>query len=271
MSAEPVNRTAIQSRPKPADALAAPLLDVGGTLAKLTPMLTSADPSEARSFLTAHPDLEAVDFLLADINGVFRGKRVRPDHLLDIYEDGLLLSKSVFSADITGETADEAGLGFEIGDRDATCRPVAGTLCLNAWNERKLAQAQLLMYDDDGNPYALDPQAVLAGVVEKLGKLGLQPVVVSNWSFILSTVSLIMRRVPRLRFHRLPVSVRNKPRFTASWISMTTRVFLRKLIAQPPGRICRRIQQLQSMLQANTRSTCTIATRCRLPAATQSC
>ncbi|MEE8528224.1 MAG: glutamine synthetase family protein [Gammaproteobacteria bacterium] len=185
MFAKPDNRNAIRLRPKPIDALAAPLLDVGGPLAKLTPMPTPADPAEARSFLTAHPDLQGVDFLLADINGIFRGKRVRPDHLLDIYEDGLLLSKSVFSADITGETANEAGLGFDIGDRDATCRPLAGTLCLNAWNERKLAQAQLLMYDDGGNPYALDPQAVLAGVAEKLARLGLQPVVAVELEFYL--------------------------------------------------------------------------------------
>ncbi len=101
-------------------------------MAKLTPMLSAADRAEARSFLTAHPDLEAVDFLLVDINGIFRGKRVRPGHLIDAYEDGLFLSKSVFSADITGETADAAGLGFEIGDRDGTCRPVAGTLWPNA-------------------------------------------------------------------------------------------------------------------------------------------
>ena len=36
---------------------------------------------EAERFLAAHPDIEAVDLLLTDANGVARGKRLRPHEL----------------------------------------------------------------------------------------------------------------------------------------------------------------------------------------------
>lgn len=65
---------------------------------------------------------ESVDLLLPDTNGVLRGKRVTGEALGKIYRDGVCLPMSLIATDITGNTVEETGLGYAIGDADRICR-----------------------------------------------------------------------------------------------------------------------------------------------------
>jgi glutamine synthetase len=69
-------------------------------------MSEKADLSEAQAFLDANPEIRSVELLIADMNGVLRGKRIERDALLKIYSDGLCLPGSLFGADITGDTSE---------------------------------------------------------------------------------------------------------------------------------------------------------------------
>lgn len=147
---------------------------------------TQSSP-EAASFLQAHPDLVAIDLIIPDINGVLRGKRISPCHLPKIYTDGINLPGSIFAADITGDTAENTGLGFAIGDADQICYPIPGTLTHTPWHPRPAGQLLLGMHDSQGAPFFADPRHRLAHVIGKFRKdLALTPVVAVEFEFYLT-------------------------------------------------------------------------------------
>ena len=49
---------------------------------------SGSTPSEAEAFLAAHPEIEAVDIVLHDANGIGRGKIIRRHELMSIYTGG---------------------------------------------------------------------------------------------------------------------------------------------------------------------------------------
>ncbi len=71
------------------------------------------EPSE---FLKEHPEVQFVDLLIADMNGVVRGKRIERNSLNKVFEKGINLPASLFALDITGSTVESTGLGLDIGD-----------------------------------------------------------------------------------------------------------------------------------------------------------
>lgn len=144
----------------------------------------SAD--EALNFLERHPDIDSIDVLISDLNGVIRGKRIPREKLPSVYTDGIYLPASVFALDINGNTVEATGLGLASGDSDRICRPVPGTLMACPWL-RDGRQAQLLttMTETDGTPFFADPRQVLAGVMKRFGREGLTPVVAVELEFYL--------------------------------------------------------------------------------------
>ena len=77
--------------------------------------------NEANSFLKEHPEIQYVDLLIADMNGIVRGKRVERASLHKVYENGIKLPASLFALDINGSTVESTGLGMDIGDSDRVC------------------------------------------------------------------------------------------------------------------------------------------------------
>jgi len=143
------------------------------------------DPGEARTFLAQHPDVSSIDLLIADGNGIVRGKRINDDHLEKVYSKGICLPGSIFGLDTCGQTVEETGLGFEKGDADNMCFPVPGTLTLTGWRTGAGAQLLMTMKDDDGSPFYADPRIVLAGILDRFHPLGLTPVVAVELEFYL--------------------------------------------------------------------------------------
>ena len=108
-----------------------------------------------------------IDLLLPDMNGLLRGKRITRDALEKVYANGVCLPMSLIATDITGNTVEETGLGYDIGDEDRICRPVPGTLRPIPWQERPMAQLLLSMEDADGGMFAANPREVLKRVVDR--------------------------------------------------------------------------------------------------------
>lgn len=90
--------------------------------------------SEALEFLSKHPGIEYVDLLIIDMNGIVRGKRIEKNKLAAAYDHGIGMPLSIFGMDITGTSVEETGLGIEIGESDAFCYPVGGTLSMHLGN-----------------------------------------------------------------------------------------------------------------------------------------
>ena len=130
-------------------------------------------------------DCELVDLLLPDMNGLLRGKRVTRAALEKVYADGVCLPMSLIATDITGNTVEETGLGYDIGDEDRICRPIQGTLRPVPWAPRKMAQLLLSMEDAQGGMFEANPREVLKRVLARYTALGLKPVVAIELEFYL--------------------------------------------------------------------------------------
>ncbi|MBD9367769.1 glutamine synthetase family protein [Xanthomonas sp. XNM01] len=146
-------------------------------------LLSSDDRATLQGFGEDGP--AHVDLLLPDANGVLRGKRVTGASLSKVYRDGVCLPMSLIAADITGNTVEETGLGYDIGDEDRICRPVAGTLRTVPWSPQPAAQLLLAMEDGDGALFDAHPRQVLARVLDRYRVRGLTPVVAVELEFYL--------------------------------------------------------------------------------------
>ncbi|TGG91455.1 glutamine synthetase [Natronospirillum operosum] len=141
--------------------------------------------TELKEFLNAHPDVQTIELLTTDLNGMVRGKRVEREAIRKVYKDGFSLPASVYAVDATGTTVEASGLGMDTGDADRICRPVPGTLTLVPWLEGR-AQALVTMFETDGvTPFPADPRQVLQRVLGQFQTLGYAPVVAVELEFYL--------------------------------------------------------------------------------------
>jgi len=157
------------------------------------PVLSGADAITLQRL----PDCELVDLLLPDMNGLLRGKRITRDALEKVYADGVCLPMSLIATDITGNTVEETGLGYDIGDEDRICRPVPGSLRPVPWSPRPMAQLLLSMEDAQGGNFEANPREVLKRVLERYVARGLKPVVAVELEFYLFDAHLDADGKPR--------------------------------------------------------------------------
>ncbi len=148
-------------------------------------MADTPSKNSIQAFAERLPGNAVVDLLISDISGILRGKRIDIGLLSKVFEDGVALPGSLFGMDITGATVESTGLGFQEGDADRVCRPIAGTLAPVPWQARPAGQLLMSMWEEDGRPFYADPRQVLARVTERFSALGLTPVVAVEMEFYL--------------------------------------------------------------------------------------
>lgn len=140
---------------------------------------------ELTRFLHQFPNIQTLELLTSDLNGMIRGKRIERPMFEKVFSDGVALPGSLYALDATGSTVEETGLGLETGDSDRVCYPVAGTLSITPWHQDR-AQAIISMFEQDGTtPFCADPRHVLEQQLNVFATLGLQPVVAVELEFYL--------------------------------------------------------------------------------------
>ena len=72
--------------------------------------------NELRAFLKKFPDTEIMELLVADIQGVLRGKRIRRNEFESIFQNGFSLPGGTVMLDTLGDAVD--GVPFSAGDGD---------------------------------------------------------------------------------------------------------------------------------------------------------
>ncbi len=148
-------------------------------------MTISSEPTTARGadsgveelerFLAAHPNVEAVEYLFTDSNGVLRGKWGPVESLKKAFTTGVNFPVSMFGLDVWGREVMETGLHVETGDSDGICSVVPGSLRIVPWAERPTAQVLLTMNSEDGRPFEGDPRVCLSNIVDRMTAMGLTP------------------------------------------------------------------------------------------------
>jgi glutamine synthetase len=142
-------------------------------------------PEEAEAFLAANPDVEAIDIVLFDTNGIGRGKIIRRHELAAFYKGGRHIPISILGLDICGEDVHETGLIWDQGDGDLRAWPVPGTL--KRLHNTAPARAEVFMsiYTLDGVPFGPDPRHALTRQVQALAADGLRPTAAFELEFFL--------------------------------------------------------------------------------------
>ena len=154
-------------------------------------------PEQTESFLATNPELDSFDLLIADMNGVSRGKRVSVEKLLKVCRDGMFLPASVFGMDVNGETMEETGLGIASGDSDRHCKGIPDTLKPVPW-QLGVGQIMLRMEDADGVPFFGNPREILHGLVRRLEEQGLRMKTAIELEFYLIQAERISGKTPEL-------------------------------------------------------------------------
>lgn len=150
-----------------------------------------------QEFLYEHPGVERVEFIYVDFNGVPRGKWASPKTLIKAFDGGLRMPLSSYALDIWGDNPDGTGLVMS-GDSDAICTPVASSLALTDWCDRKTAQCLVSMEDANGQPVFADPRHVLQRVLDRFKELDLQPVIAPEMEFYLIDKNLTEHGHPQM-------------------------------------------------------------------------
>lgn len=143
-------------------------------------------PEEAADFVKRHPTLHWIDILMFDVNGIGRGKRIRPQELASFAGKGPMFPSTVYIMDARGSCAEETGRLWETGDPDLQFKVLAGTLKPVAVKGTTYAQAVMVPVEDEGG---LDPRRILQRQVTALNAAGHYPVTAVELEFYVSATS----------------------------------------------------------------------------------
>ena len=156
---------------------------------------------ELHDYLGAHPETRYMELLVADMNGMLRGKRAPLADLGKAFRNGVNFCAATVSLDTKGATFDTVPFGSLDGDPDVKARVVPGTLAPVPWSTVPTAQAILELSELDGTSYYLDARQVLKRALQPLGDLGLRPVMATELEFYLveqdgETFQPMLPRIP---------------------------------------------------------------------------
>ena len=138
----------------------------------------------AAKFLDENPELEKIEFIYVDFNGIPRGKNASPKTLIKASEGGLKMPISSYVLDVWGDNPKGTGLVMS-GDGDAICRIVESSLAITPWSSRNTAQCIVSMEDGNGDAIYADPRNVLNSILSRFKNLGLRPVIAPEMEFYL--------------------------------------------------------------------------------------
>ena len=140
---------------------------------------------ELNLFLESHPDLEILELLVPDMNGIIRGKRLDVSEAETLFSKGVNFPAATHLLDSSGNVIDGLVLGTDDGDPDVTAKPVANTLSSIPWLDKPAAQAMITMFDRNGEHYSNESRNILRQVIEKFEADGFQATVAVELEFYL--------------------------------------------------------------------------------------
>jgi glutamine synthetase len=140
---------------------------------------------ELQGYLEKHPDTRFMEPLIADMNGILRGKRVGLADLNKAFKNGVNMCASTTIMDTLGDTFESISYGINDGDPDAKAFAVPGSLSPVPWATLPSAQLLLELVNLDGSPYENDPRNVLRRAMKPLTDMGLTVVMATELEFYL--------------------------------------------------------------------------------------
>jgi glutamine synthetase len=134
-------------------------------------------------FLEDHPQIETIEAVLSDLNGIYRGKWLPAAAAGKVTGGQFKMPLTAVSPDIWGR--DVPVLCERTGDGDGVCEPVEESIRILPWLSRPTAQLFLQLNTEDGTPWGFDPRVVLKNVFGMYRDRGLTPVCAPELEFYL--------------------------------------------------------------------------------------
>ena len=116
---------------------------------------------ELDAYLAARPETRFMEPLIADLNGILRGKRIGVDDFGKAFKNGVNMCASTTLLTTLGNAFLTIPYGLNDGDPDAKAFAVAGSLAPVPWATLPTAQVLLELVSLDGSPNENDPRNVL--------------------------------------------------------------------------------------------------------------
>ena len=145
--------------------------------------MTSLD--QLNHFLESNPDLEILELLVPDMNGIIRGKRLDVSEAKSLFSKGINFPAATHLLDSSGNVIDGIVLGTDDGDPDVTAKPVVNSLSPIPWLDKPAAQVMITMFDENAEPYANESRNILRNVIKKFEAEDLRATVAVELEFYL--------------------------------------------------------------------------------------
>ncbi len=172
-------------------------------MAKQNPLIT-----ELKAVQRKHGKFEALELLVPDLNGILRGKRVRPGDFEKSCDGGFVFCAGSTLLTTLGETVSGIPYGEDDGDPDLPAALIPGSFAPVPWANKPLGQALFRMVGEDGSNFFADPRTVLENALAPLKKMGLKPVVATELEFYLLDAN---SREPAVGAPKIPGTDRIQP------------------------------------------------------------
>tara|TARA_B100000676_G_scaffold14536_2_gene13035 strand:- start:5785 stop:7146 length:1362 start_codon:yes stop_codon:yes gene_type:complete len=143
----------------------------------------AAAQDQARRFLADNPDLETIEVVMTDLNGVVRGKWLPAAKLVEVAGGTTGMTIDLATCDIWGR--DVPAVIEDTREGDGVCRPVMGSLKRLPWMSRPTASITVQMFDENGTAWPLDPRTILESAIARLAGHGLYAVAAPELEFYL--------------------------------------------------------------------------------------
>lgn len=140
---------------------------------------------ELEDYLQERPETRFMEPLIADMNGILRGKRVGVHDFGKAFGNGVNTCAATVILDTQGDTFATIPFGVNDGDPDVKAVAVPGSLVPVPWATLPTAQVLLEMFNLDGSPNVNDPRNVLRRAMKPLADMGLKPVLATELEFYL--------------------------------------------------------------------------------------
>jgi len=149
-------------------------------MAKRNPLI-----NELKAVQNKYGDFGSLELLIPDLNGILKGKRIRPNDFEKSCDGGFVFCAGTTLLTTLGETVSGIPYGEDDGDPDLPAALIPGSIAPVPWARKPMGQAMFRLLAEDGSNFFGDPRTVLENALKPLQKMGLKPVVATELEFYL--------------------------------------------------------------------------------------
>ncbi|MCR8923166.1 glutamine synthetase family protein [Dasania sp. GY-MA-18] len=148
-------------------------------------MSKTANP-ELEAFLENNPEIQMLEVLIPDMNGILRTKRIPRLEFATFFKGNLKAVTTMPLVNTMGDYNTDIGKEYLSGDPDKSMKAIPNTLATVPWLKSPTGQVMASITNLDGTPGMYDPRNILEKLLQdRFYAKGLKPIVATEMEFYL--------------------------------------------------------------------------------------